>query len=108
MEFLKENVIDGHIHLGEIQPEVLYNISLTHDSLARFIIEILDKEGNILYRPNRYSVTALPNIPYSINFSSPVGGIVAIHYYEKGKEVMLNWNRVYNITITQEGVNNEQ
>jgi hypothetical protein len=107
MEFFKENVQDGHIHLGEILSGTSYNISVTHDSLARFIIEVLDEEGNVLYRPNKYSVTALPNIPYSIIFVSPFDGLVAIHYYEKGKETMLNWNRVYNITIEQEENNDE-
>ena len=102
MEFTKKDIQDGHINLKEIFSGIKYNISLTHDSLARFIIEVLDENGNILYRPNKFSVTALPNIPYSINFSSPEAGILTIHYHEKGKEEMLNWNRVYDIKIEEE------
>lgn len=102
MEFFKKDVQDGHIYLQEVSSDTLYNISLTHDSLARFIIEVLDENNKVLYRPEKFSVTALPNIPYSISFTPSRNGSLVIHYHEFGKEEKLNWSRVYNIEITEE------
>ena len=101
MEFTKSQLSDGHYYVDYIENGKSYNISLKHDALAKFIIEILDPETKaILYRPNNFLVTVLPNVPYTLLFRAPVAGQLAIHY--DSKTVALDkWTRVYDLILEE-------
>jgi hypothetical protein len=101
MTLLKTELVNNHSHLKQLERGKLYRVSLKHDQMAKFIIEILDKRSlEVLSRPNEYSVTCLPNVPYTLILRAYSGGILAIHYdtdvLEKSK-----WTKVYDIEIEE-------
>ena len=91
MNFNKNQVEKGHIYLGEARRSTYYKISVTHNGRSKFLIEVLDNLGNILYRPHNFEVKSLPNVPYVTQFVSPVVGTIAIHYFESAENT---WDNV--------------
>lgn len=101
MELLKSDLINGHLYIKLLEQGKHYTVSLKHDHFAKFILEILNHNDQILDRPNDYLVTALPHVPYSITFKAISDGLLAIHY----DEAALNnakWTKVYDIDIREE------
>lgn len=101
MVFLKSDLINNHFYLKQLEKGKLYKVSLKHDQLAKFIIEILDiNTHEILDRPNEYSITCMPNIPYTITLRAYNDGVLAIHYdtdvLEKAK-----WTMAYDIEVEE-------
>ena len=91
MNFNKNQVEKGHIYLGEAKQSTYYKICVTHNGRSKFLIEVLDNLGNILYRPYNFDVKSLPNVPYVMQFISPVTGTIAIHYFENEEDT---WDNV--------------
>lgn len=101
MQLLKTELENGHFYLGQVQRGKTYNITLKHDAMSRFIVEILDeKGGRILYRPNKFDANCLPNIPYTLKFHAPVNGELAIHY-DANKLDAFPWTKVYDLALEE-------
>jgi hypothetical protein len=90
MTYSKNQVTNGHLYLGEVKQSTYYKIDVIHDGKSKFLVEILDNVGNILYRPNNFEAKSIPNVPYSMQFISPYVGILAVHYFESAEDTWEN------------------
>ena len=101
MEFTKSQLNDGHYYIDHVEKWKHYCVSLKHNALAKFIIEILDPNtGKILYRPNDFLVTALPGVPYTLKFKAPTDGELAVHYELSAPEVN-TWTSAYDLLLEE-------
>lgn len=101
MVFLKSELINNHFYLQQLEKGKLYKISCKHNQLAKFIIEILDASTHeILSRPNEYSITCIPDVPYTITLKAYNDGILAIHYDTDALE-KAQWTMAYDIIVEE-------